>query len=632
MSDLSHHNLCRRSRPPGLRGFTLIELLLAAALTVLVIGLLLIPLMSGLSYFRSATARADAQTVARNTLDVMTRELAEAAYVQQDMNDNGSIAFAPPLRVNPDDPTSQIVTPPRPDWNHLVRYWRALRDPERNYTPGSRLGVPNTYFLARTAIDSPFATNDPWNRWNDAWATAANRNPDLSWVHYAPLTRVVNTDFDYRPDANGNPILGSRTQTLQPGYPYLAARWLFAGDPNRDQKINRYYRDRVRPLTPDSESFDITALAFDPLVISGEWLAPSADNSVYLARYPLWRLGVPYTSWTALQNTDPVFGRLLYEQTQRMPISARWQPLDPFLLIYRFGTKPDGYPKVPDAIGCFDTRSRTMKVLEVRDFSPTQPSQWLLYDTYQYPARTIYTDRPNIGFSVDWINGSVRFDFPPVFPDPTTGQQVTAEQPQLTLGSQWTEAAYHGGSGEKFYDHPLTPWWEARRDAGPTQADLSCFLLPDTVWVKLNATSNGQDVPGRALTRVNRTPQEYTDQFQLGFDDPRADGQGEKPVYGYLRLPAHLADGTDPSNAGTKLWVYYRWRNNGVMPATGAHAWQEQPDLVCAYYRTSAILDVSLTVTRADPTANVRDRISQSASVTRRVKLRAAVRQVRESR
>ncbi len=78
----------------------------------------------------------------------MARELSEAAFVQEDMSDNGSLAFAPPLRVTPDDPTSQVVTPPRPDWDHMVHYWRALDDPQQNYSPTRRVGVPNTFYLA----------------------------------------------------------------------------------------------------------------------------------------------------------------------------------------------------------------------------------------------------------------------------------------------------------------------------------------------------------------------------------------------------------------------------------------------------------------------------------------------------
>ena len=108
------------------RGFTLLEVVITVGLLGIVLALLLIPVMSSLGYFRSATARADAQNAARLALDAMARELTEAMYVQLDMYDSSMIAFVPPLRVDPDDPNSEVVTPPRPDWDQAIRYWRAL--------------------------------------------------------------------------------------------------------------------------------------------------------------------------------------------------------------------------------------------------------------------------------------------------------------------------------------------------------------------------------------------------------------------------------------------------------------------------------------------------------------------------
>ena len=116
--------------------------------------------------------------------------------------------------------------------------------------------------------------------------------------------------------------------------------------------------------------------------------------------------------------------------------------------------------------------------------------------------------------------------------------------------------------------------------------------------------------------------------------DPTADGTKDAPMYGWIRFPAHLADG-DPTNKApgdsfTRMWVYYRWRNNGFMPAAGTWAWIELPDLVCAYYRTGAVLDVGLTVARADPSAKGNDRIVQTAHLTRRVNLQSVTRNVPE--
>ncbi|MBE9565969.1 MAG: hypothetical protein IMF16_04390, partial [Proteobacteria bacterium] len=60
------------------------EVLVTTALLGIVFVLLLIPIVNSFGYFRSATARGDAQAAARICLDSMARELADAMYVQLD--------------------------------------------------------------------------------------------------------------------------------------------------------------------------------------------------------------------------------------------------------------------------------------------------------------------------------------------------------------------------------------------------------------------------------------------------------------------------------------------------------------------------------------------------------------------
>jgi hypothetical protein len=65
-----------------------------------------------------------------------------------------------------------------------------------------------------------------------------------------------------------------------------------------------------------------------------------------------------------------------------------------------------------------------------------------------------------------------------------------------------------------------------------------------------------------------------------------------------------------------------------VVPAGGTLA-DEKPDLISAYYRTAAVIDLSITVTRADVSATAGKRVAQSAHLTRRVKLRNLLREIR---
>jgi prepilin-type N-terminal cleavage/methylation domain-containing protein len=589
----------------GPRGFTLVEVLITSALLVIALFLLFIPITNSLGYFRSGTARVDAQSVARIALDNMARELQEAMCVQLDMYDNSLLAFIPPLRVNPYDPTSEIVTPPRPDWEHGIRYWRALYDPTIDYNPGTHITLPgNTYYLARTVVEQPYYTGDAWNRWNQAWATAASTaTPPLEGVtNWAPIPRIVNTDVD---------IYGARTD-LQPGFPYLAAQWLVrTGQVNQTQAA-RDYRDLVVGLTPNSPDYDVMDLSAQPLVVSGEWLSPIAsaqgpDYSLYRTRYPLLRMGVPYFGWAALGHD-----RLLF------PAGAQTWARDPFLLIYHW----TGAAYELWDWGCFDPRSRTMRAIHADAISGLPVTD---YDTGLYPYRQ-YNDQdaaPRPAFGVDWVQGAFRFDFPP----PGTPEAMAASAPMSLDGSLLTSRPLAGPPAATVYDRALLEPWAARGE----HVQTSYFLVPSTVTIRTN--TNSGEFPDRVLTRVYSTPRDGTDTFQVNdYDFAEVGGDvSSKPKYGYIRLPENLADG---KKANTHyFWVSFRWHTNGVWQwdeTAGAGVYR--PDLVCAYYRSAAVLDLSLTVTRADPSAKAGQRIAQSALLTRRVKLHNALREIRYER
>jgi type II secretory pathway pseudopilin PulG len=617
------HRWVRAAAPAG-AGFTLVEVMVTTALLVIVLGLLLYyPIMSSFSYFRSASARADAQSAARIALDAMARELTEAMYVQLDMYDSSMMAFVPPLRVDPGDPNSDIVMPPRPDWERAVRYWRALHDPTMNYSTGDHLSTGNTFYLARTAIGRlpgdpedvlpPFVTDDLWNRWNDDWATELSNYSANGKDNWAAINRMVHTDVDWRAVSGS---VARRNVTLQPGYPYLYVQYLSDLGQITQAEATRMYRGSAVALTPNALDYDVTRLEFAPMAVSGEWLRPiqaggGEDPSVYRAQYPLWRQGTPSTGWTALAEGLGV----------AFPAWAR----DPFLLIdgYRY----NGVQSVRKlAIGMFDPDSRTMKVFDLDDLEAAaspESAAWI-YDTDQYyapSARTLWREIDWTGFGVDWTEGSVRFDFPPP-EDAYIGDLYAIESSKL-------EASVSLDDGGKF-DLPL-PLWEYRVTAG---AVLDAFVIADTVdvWTDTDEDSGPgasmTGVPDRLLTRVNCTPRENSYQYQLGAE-PAIGGNGSyAPNYGWLRLPEFLGEGDATQNH--TFWVNFRWHDNGVWAdidddGDSEYCW----DLVSAYYRTAAILDVSLTVTRSDPNARLDQRIAQSANMTRRVKLHNMLRRVR---
>jgi hypothetical protein len=544
-------------------------------------------------------------------------------YVQLDMYDSSMMAFVPPLRVDPGDPNSDIVMPPRPDWERAVRYWRALHDPTMNYSTGDHLSTGNTFYLARTAIGRlpgdpedvlpPFVTDDLWNRWNDDWATELSNYSANGKDNWAAINRMVHTDVDWRAVSGS---VARRNVTLQPGYPYLYVQYLSDLGQITQAEATRMYRGSAVALTPNALDYDVTRLEFAPMAVSGEWLRPiqaggGEDPSVYRAQYPLWRQGTPSTGWTALAEGLGV----------AFPAWAR----DPFLLIdgYRY----NGVQSVRKlAIGMFDPDSRTMKVFDLDDLEAAaspESAAWI-YDTDQYyapSARTLWREIDWTGFGVDWTEGSVRFDFPPP-EDAYIGDLYAIESSKL-------EASVSLDDGGKF-DLPL-PLWEYRVTAG---AVLDAFVIADTVdvWTDTDEDSGPgasmTGVPDRLLTRVNCTPRENSYQYQLGAE-PAIGGNGSyAPNYGWLRLPEFLGEGDATQNH--TFWVNFRWHDNGVWAdidddGDSEYCW----DLVSAYYRTAAILDVSLTVTRSDPNARLDQRIAQSANMTRRVKLHNMLRRVR---
>jgi prepilin-type N-terminal cleavage/methylation domain-containing protein len=242
--------------------FTLVELLVAMAITAVMLGLLLGPMLQSFNFTRRVQRVAQAQDTARYLMETISREIAEAAYVF----DNSRV-LNPLTTSNPvNDATLQFtlvdqrgnavtfylpytkidfVLPERATANGT-----GITDPTdgSDYVPpDQRVGKPPLvpvlagrtivrYFVARRDPSRPYS-----NRNEQLLATAALDNPYVLWrAQFVLYERngngqyVPNTKL-FKLDANGQPIIDEPwffydTSTAPNGKSYMQ-NWLEVSRP-----------------------------------------------------------------------------------------------------------------------------------------------------------------------------------------------------------------------------------------------------------------------------------------------------------------------------------------------------------------------------------------------------------------
>lgn len=242
--------------------FTLVELLVVMAITAVMLGLLLGPMLQSFNFTRRVQRVAQAQDVARDLMETIAREIADAAYVFDNSRVQNPLTTSNPVN----DATLQFtlvdqrgtpvtfylpytkidfVLPERATTNGT-----GITDPTdgSDYVPPDRrVGKPPLlpvlagrtvvrYFIARRDPSRPYS-----NRNEQLLATAAADNPYILWrAQFVLYERngngqyVPNTKL-FKLDDNGQPIIDEPwffydTSTAPNGKSYMQ-NWLEVSRP-----------------------------------------------------------------------------------------------------------------------------------------------------------------------------------------------------------------------------------------------------------------------------------------------------------------------------------------------------------------------------------------------------------------
>jgi|LSQX01.2.fsa_nt_gb prepilin-type N-terminal cleavage/methylation domain-containing protein len=292
-------------RPAGRRGFTLIEVLVVLSILVILFAMLFAPMIASLDMVRVGQTKVTMQTSVRTAMEEMRREISNAMYIYptpavtlkvDGVVGNGDdivvpnpsqIVFVSPQRTA----TGQVLEPlqPRADSTGRIvatRFRATLLDESRAYQPG------NPFVLVR---EEGYYTRDEdataiwWDFNNIGGASDPVRN-----------VLTARGDFDMPPTRTICRACGAVVSGYAPTCP-------------------------ITTCASSDVIYSHDNLQFMPERIVGEVLQPSANNTIYQARYG---------AWAGFHNPGNFELNNLFPQSA-LPVPAQLgaSPLDPRIVM-----------------------------------------------------------------------------------------------------------------------------------------------------------------------------------------------------------------------------------------------------------------------------------------------------------